>query len=231
MGKANPRCILKNPETDCLNDPTEQLIQSSGFLSTESTGQTIGIGASYLMSLVQMKPDVINKKKCGDVLGNKFVYEFGKCKDATNTTQIRYKYIDTTCKNSKGFIPCTFDSAYNTVISTADIPKSLIEDPTPKCKEVEVECKVSNVGSNWTGSSGPIHIANGDHYIPFGTSGFENLYTSINDYMKSNDLNFYNNEKKNNSEELKNDTSLNEMYYIMLMIFLLFIIYKLMHKK
>ena len=48
--------------------------------------------------------------------------------------------------------------------------------------------------------------------------------------MKSNDLNFNNIEKKLNSDDLKNDSTLNEIYYIMLMIFLLFIIYKLIHK-
>ena len=67
--------------------------------------------------------------------------------------------------------------------------------------------------------------------------GFENLYESVNDYMITNDLDFNNidenmnivNDKDHN--DFKSDSTLNEMYYIMLMIFFLFIIYKLMHKK
>jgi len=41
--------------------------------------------------------------------------------------------------------------------------------------------------------------------------------------MNIDDMNIDNN--------FKSDSTLNEMYYIMLMIFFLFIIYKLMHKK
>ena len=56
----------------------------------------------------------------------------------------------------------------------------------------------------------------------YGKMPFKNLYESINDYMKNNDLDFNNFEKKLNSNALKNDSTLNEIYYIVNDIFLIY---------
>ena len=114
----NPKCILTNPETDCIKNAGEQLkgLSKTNGLSTENTGKAFGVGLSYLTSLVSMDPKII-KDKCGTVLGNKFLYEYGKCKDNTGKIQTRYKYIDTTCEaggtfggTGAGLIPCTINS-------------------------------------------------------------------------------------------------------------------------
>tara|TARA_B110001450_G_scaffold67835_1_gene64033 strand:- start:4455 stop:5216 length:762 start_codon:yes stop_codon:yes gene_type:complete len=251
----DPKCILTNPETDCIKNAGEQLkeqdLQKTNGLSTENTGKAFGVGLSYLTSLVSMDPKII-KDKCGTVLGNKFLYEYGKCKDNTGKTQTRYKYIDATCEaggtfggTGAGLIPCTINSALGVGESAVGIPTAIFQDSVPPCELKSVSCKVSNKGQGTFNGDTYAYIANGD----YGSSdnpapvGFENLYESVNDYMKNNDLDFNNidenmninnmniGENINIDNNFKSDTTLNEMYYIMLMIFFLFIIYKLMHKK
>lgn len=240
MGTPDKRCILDNPETDCIKSPNEQLagLQSSGALNTDTTAMAFGAAFKYVSSLVDMDEKLI-KNKCGDYLGNKFLYEYGKCKDENGNLKTRYKYIDASCdgKNSflksDGLIPCTLNSAIDVGGSAIGIPKAIFEDATPDCEYVPVQCKVSNKGSpTFTGTTNA-YIANADYGGKDNPapSGFQNLYESVNDYMKSNDLDFNNIEKDINSESLREDKTLNEIYYVMLMIFLLFIIYKLLHKK
>lgn len=283
----NPKCILTNPETDCIKPAGERLgkLSATGGLSTTNTGKAFGVAGSYLTSLVTMDKDIL-KEKCGNVLGNKFLYEYGKCKDNTGKIQTRYKYIDATCEaggtfggKGAGLIPCTINSAMDVGGAAAGIPGAIFQDSVPPCDTpVDVQCKVSNKGkSNFCGTSGPVYIANDDleaiagktaadpttcgdpstefdmYDMDFGTGpgagqwGFENLYESVNDYMITNDLDFNNVDENMNIDDMniddmnidndkdhndfKSDSTLNEMYYIMLMIFFLFIIYKLMHKK
>lgn len=161
--------------------------------------------------------------------------------------QTRYKYIDATCEaggtfggEGAGLIPCTINSAMDVGGAAAGIPGAIFQDSVPPCDLKSVSCKVSNKGKGTFNGNTSAYIANGD----YGSSdnpahvGFENLYESVNDYMIKTDLDFNNinenmnideNEMTNNN--FKSDSTLNEMYYIMLMIFFLFIIYKLMHKK
>lgn len=253
MVKPNPKCILTNPETDCIKDPSEQLngLSATGGLSTYNTGKAFSVAGSYLTSLVTMDPKII-KGKCGDVLGNKFVYEYGKCKDNTGKTQTRYKYIDATCEaggtfggEGAGLIPCTINSAMYVGGAAAGIPTAIFQDSVPPCKLMPVSCEVSNKGEGTYYGSTSVYIANGDYGSsdnPAHVVGFENLYESVNDYMITNDLDFNNIDENTNIDDInitndidhnnfKSDSTLNEMYYIMLMIFFLFIIYKLMHKK
>lgn len=248
MVKPNPKCILTNPETDCIKNAGELLgkLSSTGGLSTYNTGKAFGVAGSYLTSLVSMDPKII-KDKCGTVLGNKFLYEYGKCTDATGKIQTRYKYIDATCEaggtfggTRAGLIPCTINSAMGVGGAAVGIPGAIFQDSVPPCEKRTVTCKVSNKGAGTFNGDTDAYIANGD----YGSSdnpahvGFENLYESVNDYMKNNDLDFNNIDENMNIDEnemtnndFKSDSTLNEMYYIMLMIFFLFIIYKLMHKK
>jgi hypothetical protein len=244
----DPKCILTNPETDCIKNANEQLrgLSATGGLSTENTGKAFGVAGSYLTSLVTMDPKII-KGKCGDVLGNKFVYEYGKCTDTTGKIQTRYKYIDATCEaggifggEGAGLIPCTINSAMDVGGAAAGIPNAIFQDSVPPCELMPVSCEVSNKGKGTYYGSTSVYIANGD----YGSSdnpalaGFENLYESVNDYMIKTDLDFNNIDENTNIDDneitnnnFKSDSTLNEMYYIMLMIFFLFIIYKLMHKK
>ena len=278
MVKPDPKCILTNPETDCIKNANEQLrgLSATGGLSTENTGKAFGVAGSYLTSLVTMDQNIL-KEKCGNVLGNKFLYEYGKCKDNTGKIQTRYKYIDATCEaggtfggKGAGLIPCTINSAMDVGGAAVGIPGAIFQDSVPPCDTpVDVQCKVSNKGkSNFCGTSGDVYIANADkeaivgktaadpntcgdpstefdmYDMDFGTGpgagqwGFQNLYESVNDYMIKKDLDFNNIDENINIDEnemtnnnFKSDSTLNEMYYIMLMIFFLFIIYKLMHKK
>ena len=274
MVKPNPKCILTNPETDCIKNANEQLqdLPKTNGLSTKNTGKAFGVGLSYLTSLVSMDPDII-KEKCGTVLGNKFLYEYGKCKDTTGKIQTRYKYIDATCEaggtfggKGAGLIPCTISSAMDVGGAAVGIPGAIFQDSVPPCDTpVDVQCKVSTKGEpNFCGTSGDVYIANDDKEAIVGKTaadpntcgdpstefdmydmdydmsqwGFQNLYESVNDYMIKTDLDFNNIDENMNIDEnemtnnnFKSDSTLNEMYYIMLMIFFLFIIYKLMHKK
>lgn len=249
MVKPNPKCILTNPETDCIKNANEQLrgLSATNGLSTENTGKAFGVAGSYLTSLVTMDPKII-KGKCGDVLGNKFLYEYGKCTDTTGKIQTRYKYIDATCEaggtfggKDAGLIPCTINSALGVGGAAAGIPTAIFQDSVPPCDLVTVPCKVSNKGKGTFNGEASAYIANGDYGSsdnPPHVVGFENLYESVNDYMITNDLDFNNTDENMNIDEneitnnnFKSDSTLNEMYYIMLMIFFLFIIYKLMHKK
>lgn len=247
MVKPNPKCILTNPETDCIKNANEQLrgLSASNGLSTLNTGKAFSVAGSYLTSLVTMDQKII-KEKCGNVLGNKFLYEYGKCRDNTGKIQTRYKYIDATCESGgtfggkgAGLIPCTINSAMDVGGAAVGIPTAIFQDSVPPCELKPVSCKVSNKGQGTFNGNTSAYIANGD----YGSSdnpaqGFENLYESVNDYMIKKDLDFNNIDKNMNIDEnemtnnnFKNDSTLNEMYYIMLMIFFLFIIYKLMHKK
>lgn len=248
MVKPNPKCILTNPETDCIKNAGERLGESSstGGLSTYNTGKAFGVAGSYLTSLVTMDSEII-KDKCGGVLGNKFLYEYGKCTDNTGKTQTRYKYIDATCEaggtfggEEAGLIPCTINSALGVGDAATGIPGAIFQDSVPRCDLETVSCKVSNKGEGTFSEDTSAYIANGDYGSNDNPApvGFENLYESVNDYMKNNDLNFNNVDENINMDEnemtnnnFKNDSTLNEMYYIMLMIFFLFIIYKLMNKK
>ena len=245
----NTKCILTNPETDCIKNAGEQLkgLSKTNGLSTENTGKAFGVGLSYLTSLVSMDPKII-KDKCGTVLGNKFLYEYGKCKDNTGKIQTRYKYIDATCEaggtfggSGAGLIPCTINSILGVGESAVGIPGAIFQDSVPPCELKSVSCKVSNRGKRTFIGESHAYIANGDYGSsdnPAHVVGFENLYESVNNYMKNNDLDFNNIDENMNIDEnemtnnnFKSDSTLNEMYYIMLMIFFLFIIYKLMHKK
>jgi hypothetical protein len=247
MVKPNPKCILTNPETDCIKNAGERLGESSstGGLSTYNTGKAFGVAGSYLTSLVTMDSEII-KDKCGGVLGNKFLYEYGKCTDNTGKTQTRYKYIDATCEaggtfggEEAGLIPCTINSAIGVGGAAVGIPTAIFQDSVPPCELMPVPCKVSNKGKGTFKDSTSAYIANGDYGGKDNPAheSFENLYESVNDYMKNNDLNFNNVDENMNIDVMnidnnfKSDSTLNEMYYIMLMIFFLFIIYKLMHKK
>lgn len=243
----NPKCILTNPETDCIKPAGELLgkLSATGGLSTTNTGKAFGVAGSYLTSLVTMDKDIL-KEKCGTVLGNKFLYEYGKCTDTTGKIQTRYKYIDATCEaggtfggKDAGLIPCTINSAMDVGGAAVGIPTAIFQDSVPPCDLATVSCKVSNKGKGTFNGDASAYIANGD----YGSSdnpahvGFENLYESVNDYMITNDLDFNNIDENINivndieHNDFKSDSTLNEMYYIMLMIFFLFIIYKLMHKK
>jgi len=244
MTKPDPKCILDNPETDCIKNPTQMLegkLVGSDKFSSENSGKAFNTGLSYITSLVDMCSNLI-KAKCGDVLGNKFLYEYGKCEDQNGNIQTRYKYIDATCeaggmfgREGAGLIPCTINSALGVGESAVGIPMAIFEDAVPPCKLENVSCKVSNKGKGNFTEDTQAYIAKDDYGSTDNPApvGFENLYESVNEYMKENDLNFSNikDEKASNSNKLKNDSTINEMYYIMLMLFFLFIIYKLIHKK
>ena len=244
MVKPNPRCILDNPETDCIKNPTEVLQGSiagdSNPLGYDKTTKAGKVGLSYIESLVTSKPELI-KAKCGGILGNKFLYEYGKCKDPEGNIQTRYKYIDATCGGTSGFglstdgvLPCTINSAAEVGGAAVGIPMAIFDNAVPECSKVNnIECNVSNKDSANFADVTSAYIANGDETGGGVRESFNNLYESVNEYMKENDLNFSNikDEKASNSNKLKNDSTINEMYYIMLMLFFLFIIYKLIHKK
>jgi hypothetical protein len=246
----NPKCILTNPETDCIKTAGEQLgkLSATDGYSTTNTGKAFGVAGSYLTSLVTMDPNnSIIKEKCGTVLGNKFLYEYGKCKDNTDKIQTRYKYIDATCESggtfggkNAGLIPCTINSAMDVGGAAVGIPTAIFQDSVPPCELMTVSCKVSNKGKGTFTDDTQAYIAKGDYGSEDNPAlaSFENLYESVNDYMITNDLDFNNTDENMNIDDneitnnnFKSDSTLNEMYYIMLMIFFLFIIYKLMHKK
>ena len=173
MVKPNPKCILTNPETDCIKNAGEKLqgLSATNGLSVENTGNAFGVAGSYLISLVNMDKSII-KDKCGTVLGNKFLYEYGKCTDDNGKIQTRYKYIDATCESGgtfggegAGLIPCTINSVFGVSDAAVGIPEAIFQDSVPPCESITVPCKVSNKGAGniFERQYATAYIANGDY--------------------------------------------------------------------
>ena len=176
-------------------------------------------------------------EQCNSELGNKYLQKTGtKCKD-DNTGELvdRYVYInnmDTTNVitgrssnkgSSGGILPAAVSSV--TRIDPVGLLSAIAEDPTPNCKKVKVQC----------------HVLNENNYLYSGPSPSANIATNeITDIVKSGNIiveefsNLNNNNNNNliqNINLFKNNKKFEEFYYILLTSILLYLIYKLIHKK
>ena len=152
-----------------------------------------------------------------------------------------------------GFIPAALGSA--TKINGLGLFKAFIGDATPPCVQVKLKCHVLNKTNTssqydlYEGDSGLVNIPedelgdinNSD--IEYGPTraGFSNINDSLNEFI--NNYKGYsvvpNIDKKkeranidNNADnDLSGDNAINNTYYLLLSIFLIFVTYKVMIKK
>lgn len=221
-GKPHDYSFCVKPTSELLQDlKTTRASQESGkFKDMIATGAGMATYASSLAS----DPKAAISSECDNVLGNKYVLKTNmKCKDSQNQEQTRYKYIDNTkCKsvltggrdtNDCGYIPSTLASATN--LNIGGILKSFSGEAVPKCEKKKLKYHLvdSNTGITHTGCTPNwVYIAKDDitsDIVRGGDNhcdGFSNI----------------NNDAYNN---------FNDLYYIFLLIFIFYIIYKTHTKK
>ena len=202
--------------------PINQQVGSCEPHGTECISQNMRGLFNYAGSLVY-SPGMAISQECSGQLGNKYLQKTGtKCKDIlTNNSVDRYKYINnmettnvitgrSSGGSSGGLIPATISSI--TKINPVGILSAITEESEPKCKKVKVKCHILNDNNIlYNGESEEKHIAIKD----------------IQEISQSNRNNIVEGFSNLNNENKK----LDEFYYILITCILLYLIYKLIHKK
>jgi hypothetical protein len=164
--------------------------------------------------------------KCNGKLGNKFLTEYGKCKEG-NELKKTYKIVDNTC--DYGLIGCVFGQVGDVAKSTNGLFKSIFSFEQPVCNTGRVK-KQSNIN---------LHVKKGDRMVTgnlntpvYIVEDFENLYNNvITDLKENNNLNEINELYEFNKNKIINNDFISETYYVLLILFLLFLTYKISNKK
>ena len=231
-----------HPYNYCISPASEVIKDSKNRKDCDIFGNNcikdniIGFG-KYLGSLF-IKPDMILDNKCKDIfnknkLGNKYVMKTSsKCIDKeTNDLVDRYVYINNT-DNSKifgvpmlpddsGILPASLSKA--TRINGAGLFYALIEEDTPICEKVKVKCHLlDKYKRKYSGPSPYVYIASKD-LDDIGNNRIIENFNNLND----NNLN----DNNLNDNNLNDNNNLNDIYYILLSIILLYIIFKIIQKK
>lgn len=208
--------------------------ESCDSWGTDCIAKNMGGLFKYSASLVY-NPRQGLSSHCKKELGNKYLQKTGtKCKDV-NTGELvdRYVYInnmDTTnvitgrssnSGNSGGILPAAVSSV--TRIDPVGLLSAITEDAKPDCKKVKVQCHVLNENNYLYDDESPyVHIALDELTDIVKTSNlveqFSNLNNSNNDLIQNINL-------------FKNNKNFEEFYYILLTSIILYLIYKLIHKK
>ena len=231
---------ISNNSEDCLNNdfggighdynyciaPVEELIntnQPCNQWGTNCIAQNVGGLFKYTASLVY-NPSMALSRECDKKLGNKYLQKTGtKCKDK-NSGQLRDRYVyinnmdtvnvitgrSSNNGSSGGIIPAAISST--TRLNPIGILSAISEDATPICESIKVKCHVLNDKQQlYKGKSPEVYIASDE---------IEDIIRSNNKVESFSNLNT---NKKNNKGD--------EFYYILLSSILLYLIYKLIHKK
>lgn len=219
-------CIAPVEETIKANEPCEKW-------GTDCIGRNIGGLFKYAGALVY-NPGMAISGDCENRLGNKYLQKTGtKCKEkGTGQLKDRYVYInnmDTTniitgrssnSGSSGGIIPAAISST--TRLNPIGILSAITEDPTPTCEKIKVTCHVLNDKQQlYTGPSPEVYIT---------TEEINDIIRSGNNYEGFTNLN-ETNELIYSLNKAKKDNKIDEFYYILLTAILLYLIYKLIHKK
>jgi hypothetical protein len=236
-----------NDENDCIANnfggighnynyctaSTDELFDTEGECDnwgTDCISKNIGGLFKYSSSLVY-NPRQGLSEKCDYKLGNKYLQKTGtQCKDVdTGNLVNRYVYInnmDTTnvitgrSSNSGGILPAAVSSV--TRIDPVGLLSAITEDSNPDCKKVKVQCHVLNKDNNlYNGSSPYVHIAVDELSDIVKTNNIIEQFSNLNN----------NNNIIQNINLFKNNKKLEEFYYILLTSIILYLIYKLIHKK
>lgn len=161
-----------------------------------------------------------------NILGNKYVIKTStKCQTVNGEIVDRHIYINNTNNNEifgipmlpedSGILPASLSKA--TRINGAGFFYSLFEDSVPDCSEVTVKCHLLDKYKNkYSGESNPIHIA---------TSEIDSIRNSGNLVQGFSNLN------NNSNNILNNNNIINDAYYLLIGIIILYIIFKMIHKK
>tara|TARA_B100000035_G_scaffold315449_1_gene336345 strand:- start:6851 stop:7579 length:729 start_codon:yes stop_codon:yes gene_type:complete len=199
---------------------------------TDCIARNVGGLFKYAGSLVY-NPGMAISKQCKQKLGNKYLQKTGtKCKEeGTGQLRDRYVYInnmDTTniitgrtsnSGSSGGIIPAAISSV--TRLNPVGILSAITEDATPTCKKIKVKCHVLNDKQQlYRGPSPPVYIAS-EEIKDIERSRNKEKFSNLNET----------NELMYSLNKAKKDNKVDEFYYILLTAILLYLIYKLIHKK
>ena len=227
----------KDVISGCFRDKSGDLVPGNP-LGIERTTQAALNSGTYITNLFagNYAGDNSNNTlhaRCGGKLGNKYLIEYGKCKIGDETKKT-YKIVDNTCES--GLIPCMFRSVGKTGSSTANLFKNIFNVSIPQCnsltpykttdeEENKLELHVKKNGEMKTGK------LNADVYV---VENFENLYNNVIQHLEENNYNEFNEFNEYNGlyqKKIINNDFISETYYVLLIIFLLFLIYKIGNKK
>ena len=186
---------------------------------------------SYAGSLVY-NPNMAISQDCSGKLGNKYLQRTGtKCKEkGTGQLRDRYVYINnmdniniitnrSSNGSSGGLIPAAISST--TRLNPVGILSAITEDPTPPCEKIKVKCHLLNDNQQlYSGPSPEVFIATKE----------------IKDIRRSNNAESFSNLNETNEliyslNKAKKNYKIDEFYYILLTAILLYLVYKLIHKK
>tara|TARA_B100000902_G_C27312679_1_gene919343 strand:+ start:3178 stop:3882 length:705 start_codon:yes stop_codon:yes gene_type:complete len=217
----------------CFKDRSQDLPDNKP-LGLEKTTTAAVNSLDSISNLTTNVESTLNPK-CNGKLGNKFLSEYGNCKIG-NKTEPLYKVVDNTCGD--GLINCMFGSVSKTAGSMNNLFNEIFNFEPPICGQGKVHLYGSGTRNNEE-----FHVKIGDE-MKSGTlkskvyviEDFENLYNNVINHLQENNLE--NNNFNNNDNFTLNDISkiikkdfINETYYVLLIIFLLFIVYKISNKK
>lgn len=218
----------------CFVDKTKDLPPANS-LGLDKTASAAAFAGDYASNLFTPAKSGTLNTKCKGKLGNKYLLKYGTCKTEDKKDEKTYKIVDNVC--DYGLIGCIFGSVWKTSKSSANLVKNVFNFKETNCKELkkfgkntnnDVEFHVKKNGKMQTGK------LNREVYV---VEDFENLYNNVINHLGENNYNNeYNEYLLNNISEVnekilvKNDF-ISETYYVLLIIFLLFITYKITNKK
>jgi hypothetical protein len=220
----------------CFRDKSGDLVPGNP-LGIERTTQAALNSGTYITNLFAGNYAGNNNnatlhEKCDGKLGNKYLIEYGECKFG-NETKKTYKIVDNTCES--GLIQCMFSSVGKTGSSTANLFKNIFNVSIPDCSSSSLkEYKTTDeeqdklelhVKKNDKMKTGKL---NANVYV---VENFENLYNNVIQHLEENNYNEFNELNELYKKNLINNDFISETYYVLLIIFLLFLIYKIGNKK
>ena len=219
------------PMKGILNYTTSLIVDPSNAISQDCSGK---LGNRYLM---KTKRNCSNGKPLHRYVDNISAYMFGRPSEKL------------------GFLPAAVSSA--TKINPIGIFNAITGEIDPSCVELRLNCHVihgNDTASNYSGWSNPVWIPEDEARQisqTLKTEAFQIIdgsilnHESIHDYIKNNpdllirnrlnkdsDINFKFNSKSDLEQTLRNNEDIIvNIYYLLLSILLLYIVYKLVHKK
>jgi hypothetical protein len=208
---------------------------------------------NYASSLVSDPRNAI-REKCNGFLGNKYILKSGlQCKNMDENVHIyvnniaSYNYLTARREENMGIIPAAINSAFE--INGGNLVSALFEDPKQDCIKTNLKCHVveENKSTNTRSEKVPISVRQYDELVEkgeisptdderaqredIGTESYTNLHESIHNYLDNNSYLL----PSKNLEVIQDNSDhgdvLFNLYYLFLSGFLLFLVFKIIHKK
>ena len=219
----------KDVVSGCFRDKSRDL-SNPNPLGIERTSEAALNSGTYITNLFMGNysgnmNNATLKDDCGKKLGNKYLIDYGKCKK-NDKIKKTYKILDNTCEG--GLIKCMFSSVGKTGTATGSLFKNIFNVGIPECgslKEYKAGDLELHVKKNDKMKTGTL---NANVYV---VENFENLYNNVIQHLEENNYNEYNEYNELYQKKLINNDFISETYYVLLIIFLLFLIYKIGNKK